>query len=118
MPTGRITKQPVDALGPTEKEFFFWDQDFKGFGVRVTTNGKRSYVLQYRMGGRETPTRRFTIGKHGSPWTPQLARKEAERLSILIHQGVDPLVVKAERNRENLDLAFEKNLHSFVTLYL
>ncbi|MBW4332340.1 Arm DNA-binding domain-containing protein [Stakelama sp. CBK3Z-3] len=58
--------------------------------MKVTSSGAASYVLQYRMGGRESKTRRYTIGAHGSPWTPATARAEAERLSLLIAQGTDP----------------------------
>jgi integrase len=118
MPIGRITKQAVDALVPDGKECFLWDQEFKGFGVRVTTSGSRSYVLQYRMGGREAPSRRYTIGKHGSPWTPLTARKEAERLAILVHRGIDPVQDKQDREREAVELAFDLYVESFVDLYL
>ncbi|MEN7537599.1 integrase arm-type DNA-binding domain-containing protein [Aurantiacibacter flavus] len=58
--------------------------------MKVTSSGAASCVLQYRMGGRESKTRRYTIGGHGSPWAPAAARAEAERLSFLIAQGSDP----------------------------
>lgn len=118
MPTSHITKQSVDALQAGPKDVFLWDDEFKGFGVRVTPMGAKSYVLQYRMGGRETPSRRATIGRHGSPWTPVTARKEAERLSILVHQGVDPVQADHERRRQAVDLAFESYVEAFVDLYL
>ncbi len=31
----------------------------------------------------------ITIGEHGSPWAPEQARKEAQRLWGEIHSGVD-----------------------------
>jgi integrase len=118
MATGRVTKHGVDLLAPTGRDYFFWDEEFHGFGVRVTPTGGKSYILQYRMGGRETTSRRFTIGRHGSPWTPQTARKEAERLAILIRQGVDPVQADHERRRQAIDLAFDSYVESFVDLYL
>ncbi|MFG1289895.1 tyrosine-type recombinase/integrase, partial [Xanthobacter versatilis] len=57
-----------------------------GFGLRVFTSGKRSYVLQYRSAGR---SRRFTIGLHGV-WTPERARQEAKAQLGRIAQGDDP----------------------------
>jgi integrase len=66
-----------------------WDTEVKGFGVRVSGNGLRTYVLRYRMGGRDTPQRMLTIGKHGSPWTADLARKRAVELLSQVHLGVD-----------------------------
>ena len=58
----RITKRAVDALPAGERR---WDGEVKGFGVQRTKNGKVSYVLKYRAGGRQ---RWYTIGKHGSPF--------------------------------------------------
>jgi integrase len=45
------------------------------------------YVLKYRLSGRQ---RFFTIGAHGSPWTPETARREARRLLGLVAAGTDP----------------------------
>jgi integrase len=118
MPTARITKQSVDQIVAGAREVFLWDDELRGFGVRTTSLGAKSYVLQYRMGGREAPSRRYTIGKHGSPWTPQTARKEAERLSLMIKQGVDPVQAEHERRRQTIDLAFESYVQAFTDLYL
>jgi integrase len=43
--------------------------------------------VKYRALGRQ---RFFTIGPHGSPWTPEKARKEAKRLLGLVAGGKDP----------------------------
>jgi hypothetical protein len=67
MATGKITKRTLDALQANAVAGFLWDEDLKGFGLKVTTGGSASYVVQYRMGGREAKTRRYTIGSHGSP---------------------------------------------------
>ncbi|HEV7370695.1 Arm DNA-binding domain-containing protein [Arenibaculum sp.] len=84
----RITKRSVDAAQPGTRDTFLWDAGVKGFGLKVTPGGSRVYILQYRMlDGR---SRRFTIGKHGSPWTPDLARQEAERLLRAVAEGRDP----------------------------
>jgi integrase len=86
-----ITKRTVDDARPSEKDSFLWDSELRGFGLKVTPAGSKVYVLQYRFGhGRGSPTRRVTIGKHGSPWTPALARKEAMRLLGQAAAGADP----------------------------
>jgi hypothetical protein len=87
MATGKITKQTLDALQSSEAEGFLWDEDLKGFGLRTTSSGSASYVLQYRMGGRESKTRRYTIGGHGSPWTPRAARAEARTAAAVGRPG-------------------------------
>jgi Arm DNA-binding domain len=75
---GKITKRAVDALRPRgDKETTLWDSEIKGLGVRVRTGRSRTYILRYRpgAGGRSAPLRTLTIGKHGSPWTPDMARR-------------------------------------------
>ncbi len=118
MPTGRITKRIVDVLTPGSTDTFLWDETIHGFGLRLTPKGSRSYVVQYRMGGRKSPSRRYTIGTHGSPWTPETARREAERILMMVRQGTDPADAKNERRRQAVDLAFESYVQSFARLYL
>lgn len=113
MASGKITKKTVDALIASRKEGFLWDDGIKGFGAKITKRGAVSYILQFRMGGREASTRRYTIGSHGSPWTPATAREEAQRLFVLIAQGVDPVEVEKQRRREAVDLAFSNYADRF-----
>ncbi|MGE0776587.1 MAG: integrase arm-type DNA-binding domain-containing protein, partial [Sphingomonadaceae bacterium] len=114
MATGKISKRSIDALRPNASNQFLWDTDLKGFGAKITPAGAISYVLQFRMGGREASTRRYTIGAHGSPWTPTTARAEAERLLLLIGQGVDPVDADKQRRREAVDLAFANYAERFA----
>jgi integrase len=115
MATGKITKRTLDSLLANEVTGYLWDDDLKGFGLRTSSSGAASYVVQYRMGGREAKTRRFTIGAHGSPWTPATARAEAERLLLMVATGVDPVAADQQRRREAVDLAFSKYADHFAT---
>ena len=103
---GKITKRAVDALAPKNgAELVLWDQEVRGFGVRARVGGAKTYILHYRAGtGRGAPLRKFTIGKHGSPWTPHKARTEAKRLLGLIASGEDPAERRATQ-RKALTLA-------------
>ncbi len=97
---GKITKQAVDALAPTnDADTVLWDSEIRGFGVRVRKGSAKTYILHYRAGGgRRAALRKFTIGRHGSPWTPHEARQEAKRLLGLVAAGEDPAESKsAER---------------------
>src|SRR3546814_14731947 len=114
MATGKITKKSIDALEAGSSSQFLWDTDLKGFGAKITPLRSISYVLQFRMGGRETISRRYTIGAHGSPWTPTTARSEAERLLLLVGQGIDPVDADKQRRREAIDLAFDTYARHFT----
>lgn len=82
----KLTKRTVESAKAREKDYFIWDNELPGLGLRVYTSGKRSYVIHYRFAGR---SRRFTIGLHGF-WTPELARQEARVLLGKIAGGEDP----------------------------
>jgi integrase len=90
--TGKITKRAVEAIAvPAKgKREHLWDETLKGFGAMVTDRGVRSYIVQYRIGGRGAPTRRVTIGKHGSPWTAEKARDQAVSILEQVRRGDDP----------------------------
>lgn len=91
----RLSLSVVNGAKPKEKDYFLWDADLKGFGLKVCAGGRKSYVCKYRVGtGRGAPTRRMTIGAHGSPWTPDAARKEAAKILGQVAQGADPAKVK------------------------
>jgi integrase len=110
----RITKRAVDAAHPKDANQFFWDKDLKGFGLKVTPAGKKVYVLQYRKGGRGTPTKRVTIGRHGA-LTPEQARKEAARLLGAIAGGADPAAVRtAEKIAPTMEALAERFLTEHV----
>src|SRR5262245_53852084 len=62
-----------------------------GFGARRQRRDV-FYLLRYRFDGRQ---RFLTIGRHGSPWTPETARTEARRLLGLVASRNDPAVARA-----------------------
>jgi integrase len=63
----------------------------RGFGIRITAAGARSFILNYRSAGQE---RRLTIG--GFPdWAVSRARAEARELRVRVDRGEDPLADRA-----------------------
>lgn len=96
----KITKRSVEEIVPAGRDLFIWDTELKGFGAKITPSGVRTYVVQYRLGGRNSLVRRFTIGRHGSPWTPEDARKEALRIRGRVADGLDPAADKSEARAE------------------
>lgn len=114
----KLTRNSIKGLEAGPKDQFYWDEEIRGFGLKVTAKGSKSYVVQYRMGGREAPTRRYTIGRHGSPWTPDTARERAKDLLRLVDIGQDPIVLDQQRRADAVELAFESYAERFVDLYL
>lgn len=97
---GKITKRVVDSLkiapGNQSGEAVLWDDEVQGFGVRLRAGGTKTYLVHYRVrGGRNAPLRKYTIGRHGSPWTADEARAEAKRILGLVEAGADPAASKA-----------------------
>jgi integrase len=91
----KLTKQFVDKTKPNGRDYFLWDDELPGFGLRVFESGKKSYLVQYRVGKR---SRRITIGLHG-PITPEQARKSALSLLSRIKHGEDPAEDKIQERQ-------------------
>ena len=94
----RLTKRTVDALSVTGKEYFMWDGEIPGFGVRVLPSGRKSYVVQYKVGGRGGDTRRKSLGLHGV-LTAEEARLEAKRWLADRAKGKDPIAEHAANRK-------------------
>jgi integrase len=75
------------AKAPAEGSCISYDDQVRGFGLRVTAAGIKSFVLNYSIAGRE---RRITIGRWPE-WTADAARTEALKLRENISKGTDPL---------------------------
>jgi integrase len=79
--TGKVTISSISKL-----QGWLWDTQCVGFGARRQRNGVFFYC-RYRHNGQQTVR---SIGRHGSPWTPDTARNEARRLLGIVASGFDP----------------------------
>lgn len=114
MEARKITQTVVDGLSSSGRDEFLWDTKLSGFGVKVSAGGKRSYVYQFRLGGRKGTARRITLGEHSNPLDANKARKRAEAFALLVSQGVDPIAAAAEAKRLTIDLAFPAYAEKFI----
>jgi hypothetical protein len=115
MPVGRklLTDKSVknlkppapDPTGKRNGRRFIMDEAVRGFGVKVTETGSRSFVLVKRFGGSKQPTAR-RIGSCDA-LTLEDAREKAREWLKLIAKGIDPADHEREiqlaiaRQREN-----------------
>jgi integrase len=91
MPT--ISKRLIDEQQPRTSEFFVWDSKLAGVGVRIHPTGRKVFIAQVRVG---RALRRVKIGAYG-PYTPEQARKRAEKIIQDAAEGRDPQREKRER---------------------
>ena len=65
-PSAKLTKRVVDAALPRPGRYIVWDTELKGFALRVSESGTKSYVLRYRPRGtgRAGPRRFMALGRH------------------------------------------------------
>ena len=76
-----------------------WDSETPGLGLRVTHKGTRSWVLLYRIGGRQ---RRLTFGPYPAI-SLAAARTLAREAMVEVARGNDPAAIKAEAKRARGD---------------
>ena len=69
----RITKRTIDSLkAPATGSLFVWDSELRGFGVRVSPQGRVAFIVQYRVRGR---SRRYSFAVFGPTLTePEIAK--------------------------------------------
>ena len=85
----RIGLKEIRALNPGE---IIWDGAVGGFHARRQQSKTVSYIVVYRNA--EGRQRWQTIGRHGSPWTPDMAREAAKRILGHVVDGADPAAEK------------------------
>jgi integrase len=88
----RIGLRDIESLAARN---VIWDRDVPGFGARRQKSDAVSYVVIYRTA--ENRQRFHTIGRHGAPWTPDMARREARRILGSVASGADPAAAKKQR---------------------
>ena len=93
----RLTKQQVDKIEvPTSGQLFYRDDVLKGFALRVTESGARSFILEKRVAGK---VKRITLGRYPDISVEQ-ARKQAHKLLGKIATGINPIAErKASKQR-------------------
>ncbi len=72
----KISKRTVEALEPSDRDVDYYDEDLKGFGVRVRPSGRKTYFVMMRH---KYVMRRFTVGSHGAV-APEQARLKAKQI--------------------------------------
>jgi hypothetical protein len=98
-----VTKRIIDALAPRARTYIIYDDNLPGFGCRVTPNGARSWIVEYRPhgGGRAVAKKRITLAPV-SVLTPDQARETAGDILASVRLGHDVAPDRAARRSSPL----------------
>ena len=97
----KLTKRLIDAADVRDREYFIWDDDIPGFGLRILPSGRKGYAVQYRAGRRP---RRMSLGP-STVLTCEQARRRAITIVAAVRNGEDPA---AERDAERKVISVEE----------
>ena len=88
-----LTERLIRDTPPGGKDRILWDAQIKGLGVRIRTSGTKTYILNYRVSGRE---HRATLARVGEMALRE-ARERAGAELVRIRAGeADPLTRRRE----------------------
>jgi len=105
----KITKTFVDKVqSPAEGYAVHWDDSVKGYGLRVSSQGKRVFIAMGRVQGKPI---QFTLGPYGV-LTEDAARKKAQKVLQDMREGIDP------RNSKRADEAMKVTLQQVCDAYV
>lgn len=98
----KITKSTVDKIKPPsdKAQTFYRDDILKGFALRITANGIKSFVVEKLINHK---VRRITLGRYGE-LTVEQARKEAQKILGKIATGIDPIAEKQQLKAQAVTL--------------
>jgi integrase len=93
----KFPKGSMSSAGKPITQAFLWDDVARGFGVRVTADGTKSYIAQGRVKGGSADALRLKVGSVGTE-TVEQAREVAREYLRDMRQGIDPRA-KLKRNK-------------------
>src|SRR2546423_3790813 len=110
----RLTDRSIEALRPKAARYEVWDEARKGFGVRITPRGVKSFVWLYHFAGRP---RRLTFSTY-----PQLSLADAgvklAEAKQLLERGIDPgSLIVADREAERYAETIEELVETYLARY-
>ena len=113
MPTKALTDRVVaNAKPPKSGRIDLWDAELPGFGLRISSAGRRSWQVMYRVDGRK---RRLSLGIF--PALPlKLARDTARATLKEVAKGNDPAAQRA--SVRSGELTFERFAQPTVRLWI
>lgn len=114
MPTIKLTQTAVDRLKPPSDmaRIEYWDSQLPGFGLRITSEGRKVWQTMYRVaGGRQ---RRETLGTLATMPRVDDARNAARASMLKARQGVDPVAERKAAQDNTVAALFDKYTDKYM----
>ena len=93
----KFTDRQIKALKPKKERYEVWETNGKGFGVRVSSTGRKSFIFLYKFQG---TSRRITFGNY-----PEISLADAHAAHAksrqLLEQGSDPATAEQDEKEES-----------------
>ena len=86
-----LTATAIDKLKPRETRFDVFDAALRGFGLRVSPSGTKTWFTMRRVNGRMSRT---TLGRYPDIGLAA-ARRQAAAVLVAMGNGVDPVTQRA-----------------------
>jgi integrase len=99
MPKLHLTKSVIDELMPSSSEVVYWDDSIPGFGLKVTPQGRKVFIVLYRTKDGLSRLRKYTIGAYGQT-TLAIARIAAQKVLADRNEGKDPAREKRDLRKK------------------
>jgi integrase len=108
-----LTRRAAEAArpDPNRREYYLWDDEVRGFGLRVGASGTKTWVFQAAAGG--AAPRRMSLGPYPAV-EPGAARARAAAARGAIAAGADPFTAGAKPSQKKKIVT----LAEFIPLYL
>jgi integrase len=111
----RISKTTVDAAKPEAIRYALWDVALPGFGLTVSHNGLKTFVLRYRAKHKFAPKRFVKLGQFG-PISAEEARRMATEILGQVASGKDPALEQSDAN--NAAITFGDACDRFLEIHV
>ena len=93
----KFTDRQIKSLKPKKTRYEVWENNGKGFGVRVAPTGRKSFIFLYRFQG---TSRRMTFGNYPETSLADAHAAHAKSRQLL-EQGNDPATVEQDAKEES-----------------
>lgn len=105
----KLTKSQIDKLEYKGEDAFYWDEELKGFGLKITRTGK-TYIVQARVNCKTVRKKIASVGQ----LTPDEARKEAKKLLGEMAKGID--IVKQQKKEKCKNTTLQQACDDYMRL--